>query len=88
MDPLTAFSLAAGILQVLDFSFKAVAQCRELYKDGSLAENRATSEITETLGMWSPFGALLIPLDLHLFEPRLLYLANNNESLPEGCLRQ
>ena len=54
MDPLSAFSLASGILQVLDMSSKAIAACREIYKDGSLAEHRDTGDIIEALSM-SPF---------------------------------
>lgn len=50
MDPATAFSIAAGVLQVVHLSFKAFATCRELYKDGSLAENESTKEVTQDLG--------------------------------------
>ena len=50
MDPVTAFSLAAGVLQVLDVSLKALGKCREIYKDGSLAQHRQTQEITKSLG--------------------------------------
>ncbi|KAG7008695.1 hypothetical protein G7Y79_00004g012790 [Physcia stellaris] len=49
MDPVTAFGLAAGVLQVIGFSFEALSKCREIYKDGSLARNRATEELTEYL---------------------------------------
>ncbi|KAL9027675.1 MAG: hypothetical protein Q9196_003840 [Gyalolechia fulgens] len=49
MEPLTAFSLAAGVLQVVDFSFKAIKTCRELYKDGSVAGHRETVEIADAL---------------------------------------
>ncbi|KAL8916061.1 MAG: hypothetical protein Q9208_008715 [Pyrenodesmia sp. 3 TL-2023] len=49
MDPVTAFSLAAGILQVVDVSSRALAHCRELCRDGSLAEHRDTIEVTDAL---------------------------------------
>ncbi len=52
MDPVTAFSLAAGVLQVVDFSFQALAKCQELCKDGSLAEHRSTGEIAKYLGKY------------------------------------
>ena len=52
MDPITAFSLAAGVLQVVDFSFKALTKCREMYKDGSLAEHQSTKDITKYLGRY------------------------------------
>ena len=38
MDPLTAFSLACGVIQVVDFSTKTLMKCKEIYKDGSLSE--------------------------------------------------
>lgn len=50
MEALAAFSLVAGILQVLDVSFRAFAECREIYKDGSVAAHRDTGEITDALG--------------------------------------
>ncbi|KAL8765279.1 MAG: hypothetical protein Q9209_007601 [Squamulea sp. 1 TL-2023] len=50
MDPVTTFSLVAGVLQVVDISFKAAARCHELYKDGSLAEHNETAAVTDALG--------------------------------------
>ena len=53
MDPITAFSLAAGVLQVIDLSFKTLSKCKEIYSHGSLAENRNTREVTSELGkLW------------------------------------
>ncbi|KAL8669850.1 MAG: hypothetical protein Q9168_005579 [Polycauliona sp. 1 TL-2023] len=49
MDPVSAFSLAAGVIQVVDISFKAVSKCREIYKDGSLAVHRDSQDITQKL---------------------------------------
>lgn len=49
MDPLTAFSLACGVIQVLDFSTKVLSQCREIYKNGSLSENESTESMVEHL---------------------------------------
>ena len=47
MDPVSAFSVACGVIQVVDFSTKVVSKTRELYKNGSLScneeiENMAT----------------------------------------------
>lgn len=50
MDPVTAFSLAAGVLQVVDLSLKALSTCKEIYTDGSLAKNREIEELTKDLG--------------------------------------
>ena len=52
MDPLTAFGPVAGVLQVIDFSFKAVISCREIYKDGSLADHLSEMEVTKFLGKY------------------------------------
>lgn len=38
MDPLSAFSLACGVIQVVDFSTEVVKKIRELYKDGTLSQ--------------------------------------------------
>ncbi|KAL9035737.1 MAG: hypothetical protein Q9180_004696, partial [Flavoplaca navasiana] len=48
-DPVSAFSLAAGVLQVVDVSFRALSACREIHKDGSLAQHRDSKEITQQL---------------------------------------
>ncbi|KAL9630955.1 MAG: hypothetical protein Q9204_004464 [Flavoplaca sp. TL-2023a] len=49
MDPVSAFSLAAGVLQVVGISFKAISACREIYKNGSLAQNRDSQYVTQQL---------------------------------------
>ena len=49
MDPVTAFDLAAGILQMVDVSFKALSTCREIYIEGSSQDVREVSEIIRSL---------------------------------------
>ncbi|KAL8827522.1 MAG: hypothetical protein Q9191_003134 [Dirinaria sp. TL-2023a] len=49
MDPVTAFSLAAGVLQVVDLSVQALSTCKEIYEDGSLAQHRKTEELINYL---------------------------------------
>ncbi|KAL8877344.1 MAG: hypothetical protein Q9198_004623 [Flavoplaca austrocitrina] len=49
IDPVSAFSLAAGVLQVVDVSLRAISACREIHKDGSLAQHRDSQEITQQL---------------------------------------
>ena len=39
MDPLTAFSLACGVIQVVGFSMEIISKSRKIYKNGSLGEN-------------------------------------------------
>jgi len=38
MDPFTAFSLACGVIQVVDFSLNVIGKCREVYRDGTSTE--------------------------------------------------
>ena len=40
MDPVTAWSLACNIIQVVDFSINVASTCRELYKNGTVAGNK------------------------------------------------
>lgn len=47
MDPLTAFSLASGVIQVIDFRTKVLSQCRKIYKNGSLSENESIESMAE-----------------------------------------
>ena len=49
MDPLTAFSLACGVIQVVDFSTKAVTLCAQLYRDGTLAQYKDLEETAKQL---------------------------------------
>lgn len=49
MDPLTAFVLACGVIQVVDFSTKIVVKCREIYKDGASSENKEIESLAKHL---------------------------------------
>ena len=49
MDPLTAFSLACGVIQVVDFSAKTLSKCKELYHQGSLSEYQELEDLTNHL---------------------------------------
>ena len=49
MDPLTAFSLTCGVIQVVDFSTKIVVKCRQIYKDGATSENKEIETMAEYL---------------------------------------
>ena len=39
MDPVTAFSLACGVIQVVDFSLRILSKTKEIQERGSLDEN-------------------------------------------------
>ena len=49
MDPLTAFSLACGVIQVVDFSTKVVVKFREIYKTGASSENKEIESMAKHL---------------------------------------
>ena len=49
MEPLTAFSLVCGVIQVVDFSTKTLLKCKELYQEGSLSEYQELEDMTNHL---------------------------------------
>lgn len=49
MDPFSAFSLACGIIQVIDFSAKVTNKCRDLYKYGASSEMVEVEEMAKHL---------------------------------------
>ena len=49
MEPLSTFSLACGIIQVLDFSTKLLWKCKDLYEDGALHDFQDLEDITKRL---------------------------------------
>lgn len=49
MDPFSAFSLACGVIQVVDFSLRTLAKCKELYRDGVLTEYKQLEKSTKRL---------------------------------------
>ena len=49
MDPLTAFSLTCGVIQVVDFSARIVVKCRQIYKDGATSEHTQMKSMAEHL---------------------------------------
>ncbi|KAL6717896.1 hypothetical protein ACLMJK_003981 [Lecanora helva] len=75
MDPTTAFSLACGIIQVIDFGTKIVLACKQLREKGSISEYENLEKIAEHLtGVCSSLsnraqhtGNVLLPADTCLF---------------------
>ena len=49
MEPLTAFALACGVIQIVDFSTKALTKCKEIYDHGALSEYHDVEEISSHL---------------------------------------
>ena len=53
MDPISALSLAASIIAVLQFSKEVAGTCIELVETGSLSQHRVKGEAAENLGEYS-----------------------------------
>ena len=53
LDPLSAFSLASSIVQIIDFSIKLIEHGHELYDKGALAKNSELEQATEDLTLLS-----------------------------------
>ncbi|CAF9932900.1 MAG: hypothetical protein HETSPECPRED_008477 [Heterodermia speciosa] len=73
MDPLTAFSLACGVIQIVDFGTRALSTIKEMYKQGELSEYKELEETTKHLGnaqrdICLPTTALQKRQDKELFE--------------------
>ena len=49
MDPLTAFSLACSVIQVVNYSLNVVVKCREIHKDGASSENKEVESMAKQL---------------------------------------
>jgi hypothetical protein len=49
MDPISAFSLAAGIIQVVDFATRLLSTANELYHDGSTVRNSDITSVADDL---------------------------------------
>ncbi|KAL8828355.1 MAG: hypothetical protein Q9191_002638 [Dirinaria sp. TL-2023a] len=49
MDPSTAFSLACGIIQLVDFSLKAFKKCKEIHDYGALSEYEGVQDTIQHL---------------------------------------
>lgn len=84
MDPLTAFSLACGVIQVVDFSTKVVEKCRQLYKDGALSQNMEAEEMATQLTQ------LRVDLELpkHRDQDELLRLGEKCSAIAEDLLKE
>jgi hypothetical protein len=53
MDPLSALSVAASVVQFVDFAFGILSDARQLYEDGELSINIQSSRVAHDLGSFS-----------------------------------
>lgn len=49
MDPVTAFSLACGVIQVVDVSLRTLHKSKELWENGSLGSHDDLEDVTKLL---------------------------------------
>ena len=49
MDPLTTFSLACGVIQLVDFSLTAFKECKEIYHHGALSQYQGIEDTLQHL---------------------------------------
>ena len=49
MDPVTAFSIACGVIQVVSFSLRLMSKSKELYEKGSLEQNDSLENLAHHL---------------------------------------
>ena len=72
MHPVSALSLAASVISVIQFSKEVVGICTELVENGSVAQYRASEDSAANLGSYrtlrlsKPNGANLHPQNLLL----------------------
>lgn len=52
MDPLSALSVAASVVQFVDFTIEVILKAREIRKDGSLVDIDTVQKTTEELRSW------------------------------------
>ncbi|KAE9364398.1 hypothetical protein N431DRAFT_488965 [Stipitochalara longipes BDJ] len=53
MDPLTALSVAASVVQFVDFTFKVLSDAHQLYENGELSVHEQTSKVAHDLASFS-----------------------------------
>ena len=93
MDPVSAFSLACGVIQVVDFSLKISSTCRKLYKKGSVSENDEiqgwAENLTKLCDELNPPVTDGIPVDtLSANEQELLNLAASCSSTAHNLINE
>ncbi|KAI9665164.1 MAG: hypothetical protein M1831_002174 [Alyxoria varia] len=91
MDPVTAFGVAASVIQLFDISVRAVSICRELHKDGTVKELSRAQEVARALDEASKRVESSLATDL---KPRnqddeaLLELAKNMSATADEFLNK
>ena len=83
LDPGSALSLACNIIQIVDFSLKAVSKFRELYDDGVSSENRELEDMAVHL---KGLRAKLVTVDPTTRQSRHVYFDDKElQALAEEC---
>ena len=69
MDPLTAFSLVAGIIQVVQFSSSVISTAQQICQGGSTKQNVQIELITKDFRSWNDRIKTWNSLDIHNSTP-------------------
>jgi hypothetical protein len=90
MDPVSAFSLACGVIQVVDFSTRVIASFRELYKNGSLAGNEEIEDMAlrlEFLRTNLELPTSISDQNLRIDDKNLLQLADDCSEIARDVIK-
>ena len=93
MDPLSAFGLACGIVQIVDFSSKILSESKELWKNGNTKANEDLEDITKWIGdmqlaLEPPSGQANAGRVSQQAETELLELARNCKEVSDELLAE
>ena len=85
LDPMSALGLACNIIQVVDFSLKAVGKFRELYNDGASSENRELEDMAVRLKI---LRAKLVTVDPTTRQSRPVFFDDRElQALADECCK-
>ena len=85
LDPMSALGLACNIIQIVDFSLKAVTKFRELYKDGASSEDRELEDMTVRL---KGLRANLVTVDRTIGQSRPVFVDDQDlQALADECCK-
>ena len=84
LDPMSALGLACNIIQIVDFSLKAVSKFRELYNDGASSENREIEDMALRL---KSLRTNLVTVDPTTRQSRPVFDDKELQALADDCCK-
>lgn len=83
MDPISAFSFAATIFQVVDFSAKVVSVATQIYKSGSSSELNSLEQAGQKLQSAVEILASQCPVLDNQCDPTITHLIDRSQRLSQ-----